>query len=679
MNPDIIQFQCSACQSVLTVPANLAGVSGPCPTCGQTVTSPAATPSFSGQGFGSSQYGSAEVPAPQQQEARPSRAMPVQPMPGSLGGPMQAPANSGLIGGSVFPSAPQSQAAPSWQAPGLGQTLMSGNLPPQSGFLQPSLGSPSLSGSLLPPQRMEGQTPMTGSLPQTPANPMAWGAGINPAAPSGMPQASLGLPQRNPGQSSLIPGSTSPTMGGFAEPSDRGSLMGQAIPSAPLPSAPPEFHRESATPPLNVPASSGVRARALKKPKRSTNVFMVGLAVLLLGGFLAAAGWLFRAPILQLVNRFMPQSSDVSVTPKSGDVPTTTAPVVDIVPTEPKMAESTTLSETTAFDPSEVAAVSLKATPATTEEISKAVAPEAQSPMAVETTASALTTATKSGALMEVPSTDTNKLKQASSDSSKMPSGEQMGVKIDVPPEAKPAVEALQKFLAAETLEERLKYTLAADSMRPLMERYYGTNSNGPILVDAIGLVRFDPKPQMGAGAHALIGLESKTWEFPIIVMLEERQGSFKVDWLSFVEFKDRLLEKYLQTFQEGQVRYHVGLTRTHYFEDKVPNSSNKEAFKLSTAPPNPFSATVFMDKDSALARDLRDKIPWGAQVFAIVELEWMKLGNQAWVQMSAVPQLNWYSVPSAPKAVKANSSSIRADESSEVPTETQKAVPIGR
>lgn len=44
MNPDTIQFQCGFCRTTLTVPAQMAGVSGPCPSCGQTVTSPSAAP-----------------------------------------------------------------------------------------------------------------------------------------------------------------------------------------------------------------------------------------------------------------------------------------------------------------------------------------------------------------------------------------------------------------------------------------------------------------------------------------------------------------------------------------------------------------------------------------------------------------------------------------------------------
>ena len=44
MNPDadhVLSFTCAACQSPLTVPAALAGVTGPCPLCRETITAPA--------------------------------------------------------------------------------------------------------------------------------------------------------------------------------------------------------------------------------------------------------------------------------------------------------------------------------------------------------------------------------------------------------------------------------------------------------------------------------------------------------------------------------------------------------------------------------------------------------------------------------------------------------------
>ncbi len=500
------------------------------------------------------------------------------------------------------------------------------------------------------------------------------------------------------GHSALIPGAPTLPMMGAASGSSQGSnLFSRGIPSAPQ-ASPPQDSKAGLSLPSS-PGASASRSRPLNKPKRASNVFMIGLALLFLGGFLVAAGWLFREPIMQAVQTvkaMIPgaaasaEVADVTSPSPSGENPsskTAKSPAGEQDQgTPPIVVDASPAKPPGSFDPDE----------APPQGLSAVVQPPATATASLETPTilkaqPAISSSTPP--TLDVPKGGLADMKQALPDttarhaaspldaptpaSSEMAAGS--GVRLDdITKEALPAAEALQKFLLAANLQERLEFTLGADVMRPIMERYYSSNPDGPITVDSIGLVRYDPKPQMGGGAHAVFGLESKTWEFPVPVMLEMTQGRFKVDWLSFVEFKDRLLEKFLAGYQEGPARFHVGITRTHYFEDKVPNVSNKDVFRISPAPPNPFASVIFIDKDSDLGRDLRDKIPWGSQVWAIVELEWMKLGTQNWVQLSAVPQLNWYSVPTAPKAQRATPGSPIADDA-QVPTETQKAVPVGR
>ena len=393
--------------------------------------------------------------------------------------------------------------------------------------------------------------------------------------------------------------------------------------------------------------------RQFKKPKRGSNIFMFALAVILLAGILAAAGWMFREPLMAVVNRYMPPKDKGQAAPlPEGAITPDSLPLVN-PPTE--VAETTPKA---VFDPDEPAPP--RATAPSADELA-ALQPEPASPAST-------------GGLMEVPAKpmtpgEPDESQPATAGSVAMPASNE--VKIEVSEEGQPAADALLKFINAKNLQERLRYTLAASSMKPLMERYYQAQPDGPIRVDAAGLVRLDPKPQMGGGAHAVFGVESRAWEYPVPVMLEEGKDGWQVDWLSFVEFKDRILEKFFEEYQEGAARFHVGITRTHYFEDKVPNADNKDAFRIGPAPPNPFLTTVFVEKDSQLGRDLKERIPWGAQVWAIVELEWVKLGSQQWVQLAGVPQLNWYSVPPEPKG--------KSGKSSDLPNEVQRAVPVGR
>lgn len=563
----------------------------------------------------------------------------------------------------------------------------------------------------LPPKRPEGQLPQFGNSPVSSASTsvsapagIPWGGGPSshaaaPSTPQLPPMETVpARPSASPGHSSLIPGSPSLPLGGAGTAAgavgSHGSLLGRSMNSAPLGQQPPLNLPLQ----LNSPATAGVqqaipsakpppRSRPMSRPRKSTNVFMIGLAIIFLGGFLAAIAWLFREPLMQLAGLSVPTPPEASSIPvASSSLPgASTTPAPAPLPAKPEAPRPTVVTEATpapktagagAFNPEEITRPATPPPPALTTPPDVTKMPASEPSMTPPPAPTPLLDKKDSPLLEVVQATPAKSTATQLSKAAPEASPATKEIRLDdVTPEAKPAADALMLFLKAGSLQERLRHTLAAEHMRPIMERYYSANPDGPIIVDAIALVRHDPKPQIGGGAHAVFGLESKTWEFPVPVMLEQTDGGFKVDWLSFVEFKDRLLEKFLQGYQEGPARFHVGITRTHYFEDKVPNSSNKDAFRISPAPPNPFVATIFMDKDSDLGRELRDKIPWGAQVWAIVELEWSKLGNLSWVSLSAVPQLNWYSVPASEGSAAQRTPPLEG----QVPSETQKAVPVGR
>lgn len=217
-------------------------------------------------------------------------------------------------------------------------------------------------------------------------------------------------------------------------------------------------------------------------------------------------------------------------------------------------------------------------------------------------------------------------------------------VSIQTSPEGKKAAESLKSFFAAKNLDERLPLTLGADSMKSLMERYYAKKDSGPIAVDEIKLLRHDPTPATGGGAHCVFTVASKEWDYPIPVMLQEENGAYKVDWLAFVEFRDNLLFEFLSGYQDVPARFHVGIRRTHYFEDDVPDLDQKDCFEIQ--PPVPtYVGYVFVPKSTPLAADLAARISWETMTaYVIVELRWKREGDKKWVELTGVPQLNWYS-----------------------------------
>lgn len=411
------------------------------------------------------------------------------------------------------------------------------------------------------------------------------------------------------------------------------------------------------------PIPPGRNLPNLRTP-RGTNFIRLAFAAVFLLGFLGLVGFVLKDYLPGMFPALAGNEAPEEVINPGASIPTLAAgpppkPEVSKTgtegtpasPTADVVSEKQTKPIVVGFDPTEPVPSGAQPPMVSSGTASNDVASDTKPPVATSAPVASNSRSTLPGeSLLEVPAKPTMPAPSPVSPTVESPAVAPTPAHVegDVPAEAQPAVDALKKFLFATSLAERLQHTLGAEHMKPLMERYYTRSPDGPVLVDRIQFVRMDPNPELGSGKHCIFSLENKTWEFPVPVMLEEQPDGFKVDWLAFVEFKDRLLEKFFQGFQEGPARFHVGIIRQHYFEDDVPNIDSKDAFRVMPAPPNSYQASVFINKDSQLAQQLRNRLPWETHVWAVVELEWKKLGSQQWVELSAVPQMHWYSLPMA-------------------------------
>jgi len=128
--------------------------------------------------------------------------------------------------------------------------------------------------------------------------------------------------------------------------------------------------------------------------------------------------------------------------------------------------------------------------------------------------------------------------------------------------------------------------------------------------------------------------------------MVEKAFGGFKVDWLTFTEFKDNLLFKFAENYHENVARFHVLMHRTHYFDSDVPQLDKKICFEIQ--PPMPgFTVRVFVDKGSILAQEMDRTMGWEvSNAFVIAELHWRKQDSYQWLELAAVPQYHWRNAP---------------------------------
>jgi len=623
----------------------------------------------------------------------PPQFFPPQPQPQSFPPPLQPPAPGGWSDQEIPPPPQQQPVAQMPPVPGGPDVSPTGTLlPPRRSPGQAPGGAP----SLMNQQGLGGFGPAVGGL-SSPSQAPQWSL---PAAPETPP-----MPKREAEDpmTTILLGTGAPQQTSELENDPRNLAAAAAPWSSPAPDSAHEPEAPSASVSKPAPVSMPRQSMNIKLGgrKKSGGKVLAMLAALLLIGALGAAGWYFQGSIMGLVQRYLPSNSAVDVAepeadPKSQE-PATPAETATFDPlakpardlpvetAKPIIVQNTTPEQGAPVPPvNDITSSILGSAPqhpsASKTEIKPAlpneplvstpdepVAPKATIVMDDDTDLSA------PPKIMHVPGTAVGRKGSATDslievipnnppvpapDSSAKSDTPQAGAPGDVvvqaTPESRRAAEALQAFFAAKNLEERMPLTLGAESMKSLMARYYAKKDSGPVEVSEIKLLRHEPKPETGGGPHCVFTVASRHWEYPIPVMLQEENGQYKVDWLAFVEFRDNLLLAFLSDYQDMPARFHVGIRRTHYFEDDVPDLSEKDCFEIQ--PPLPtYIGYVFVPKNTKLSADLASRLSWETlTAYYIVELRWRRLGEMKWVELTGVPQMNWYSFPMIPQPPEA-------------------------
>lgn len=211
------------------------------------------------------------------------------------------------------------------------------------------------------------------------------------------------------------------------------------------------------------------------------------------------------------------------------------------------------------------------------------------------------------------------------------------------PEKIREAVEALKLFLYAEDWRQRVRYSQHEDEIRSLMEQYYRTGKDGPIHVDEVQSISgAEPALTDDGKRHVVFQLIGGDVGTVLPVMVEEGEKGWKVDWLTFIEGKDRLLEKFYAGFVDAPARFRVLARRKRYFEKDVPDVDSKLCFELQAPAPG-FMGYAFVDGGIPLAKELDRILGWDVISAALIlELQWKRSGDMQWVEVTGIPSLNW-------------------------------------
>ena len=204
---------------------------------------------------------------------------------------------------------------------------------------------------------------------------------------------------------------------------------------------------------------------------------------------------------------------------------------------------------------------------------------------------------------------------------------------------------ALINFFAAKNWQERLPYCLAAEKVKPLMEAYYKVQKDGPIVPEDIELTRMEPVEEDPARHYFafMVYFPGRVAGVPLSV--EETKTGCLVEWTSFAEGKDLVLEKFCAGYRKETGTFRVLVRRGHYFEKDVPDQDGK--LVLDVCPPDrsgPYK--VWLEKESVAATQhfSARKFDWDTVAMMVVTLQWEKSADGVeYLRLREVAADSWH------------------------------------
>ncbi|MFV1994805.1 MAG: hypothetical protein ACC661_05160, partial [Verrucomicrobiales bacterium] len=208
-------------------------------------------------------------------------------------------------------------------------------------------------------------------------------------------------------------------------------------------------------------------------------------------------------------------------------------------------------------------------------------------------------------------------------------------------------VAALEDFLSADGWQARLGYVLHPDVVGPRMENYAQTRADGPVPFTSIRFQHTETDPDSSNRFfvfHVTTGDEDPG--FPVLI--EETGDGLKVDWESFVEFKDGLFSAFTTAPGPGKTaRFHLIMRNAHYFGGAFPELEDLAPFRLD--PPMPDQEIIgFARRDSPVFEQIKEYVSWGMDFTPYVEVRWTKSeSGRDYLEIIRLLHPNWRNRPS--------------------------------
>lgn len=225
---------------------------------------------------------------------------------------------------------------------------------------------------------------------------------------------------------------------------------------------------------------------------------------------------------------------------------------------------------------------------------------------------------------------------QPSEQSATPPPVEESPLKVIPAPEA-----ALKAFLAAPDWKARALHVLHPGETSPKMEAYHATTADGPTAYTSLRADASHGDGEKNARLLSyLIATEALPDGFP--VALVETPEGWKVDWETFVEFRDDHFGRFAAGQGGDAGDFHVLVRNTHYFGEPFPGSGKLTAFRLD--PPLPDrNHYAFVPTGSDLHKTLAGVTEWGRPFAPVLQLVRKQHGDRKFhLEIESILAPNW-------------------------------------
>ncbi len=217
------------------------------------------------------------------------------------------------------------------------------------------------------------------------------------------------------------------------------------------------------------------------------------------------------------------------------------------------------------------------------------------------------------------------------------------------PPPAKAsaaAEAALKAFLDAPDWANRAAHTLSSDSLLSEMEKYSHTVPDGPTPYQSISIQNSYTDKRTG---DTLFIYQVITPEHPVgfPVAVSETSDGWRVDWQTFVEFRDDHFVKFADGPVDETRRFHLIVSAPP--PDRAKNSENEHFSSFLLSPPLPDRERLaYVSKASDIHSTLQAATADDALFAPVLELTKRKTPDgKTYLEITGIPASDW--LPTSP------------------------------